>query len=86
MVNRLYDDDWAEYDAMRNEVKEKDAIFFACTETWEVNYFKEKIAQKNPEINKKIITKVIQLCCRELMIPHPRSTFSYCVTGKLSNV
>lgn len=80
-AKNLLEEDWSEYDN-RKIRDNRDARFFACTEKWEVDYLKNKIKKKYPDLEDKIM-KAIELCCKDLRAPHPRKEFVECVSRRL---
>jgi len=49
-VKHILEEDWSDYD--NKKIRDnRDAKFFACTETWEVDYLKEKIKRQPPSIS-----------------------------------
>jgi len=74
-------EDWSEYDNKKK--KYTDASFFACTETWEVDYLIGKIKKAFPRFSSEEIKKAIEKCCKTVGAPHPRKPFVQCVLGNL---
>ncbi|MBK6835588.1 MAG: hypothetical protein IPG89_15465 [Bacteroidetes bacterium] len=81
-VTKILNEDWTEYDN-RKIRDSRDAKFFACTESWEVNYLKSKIRKYYPFTPEKTIDDTIKACCQSIDSPHPRKTFVECVAKKL---
>lgn len=74
-------EDWKDYDDKKKKVG--DARYFACTETWEVDYLAKKIKKAYIWLSEEKIKNAIQTCCRTVAAPHPRKTFVQCVLAKL---
>lgn len=81
-VKRILEEDWIDYD--NRKIRDiRDGRFFACTETWEVEYLRNKIKKHHPLLSDVEINMAIQLCCKELRAPHPRKEFVVCVARRL---
>ncbi|REC49942.1 MULTISPECIES: hypothetical protein [Chryseobacterium] len=78
----ILEDDWSDYDDRKK--KKGDANFFACTESWEVDYLVRKIRKQHPEISELRIREAISSCCRTIPGNKPRKEFVECVAGKLN--
>lgn len=74
-------ENWSEYDNKKK--KYADANFFACTETWEVDYLIAKIASTYTTKSRDEIRRAIQSCCATIGAPHPRQKFVECVLRRL---
>lgn len=80
-ANKILQEDWSEYDNKKK--KHTDANFFACTESWEVDYLLGKIIKHFPQFSKERVKKAIEDCCATVKAPHPRKEFVQCVMSKL---
>jgi hypothetical protein len=77
----ILEDDWSEYDDRKK--KKGDANFFACTESWEVDYLVNKIKKHHPEISESRIREAISECCKTVTGNKPRKEFVECVMDRL---
>lgn len=77
----ILEDDWSDYDDRKK--KKGDANFFACTESWEVDYLVNKIKKHHHEILESRIREAISSCCQTVLGNKPREEFVGCVAGKL---
>ncbi len=82
MPQRVLNEDWSDYDN-RKIRDSRDARFFACTETWELDYLVNKIRKVYPQYSEYIIRITITTCCRTVGSPHPRWEFVECVIRRL---
>jgi hypothetical protein len=78
----LKEEHWKDYD--NKKIKDfRDSKFFACSESWEVNYLKNLIKEKHSKFSEDQILKAIKNCCETNKAPHPRKEFTECVLKKL---
>lgn len=82
LTELLAEENWADYDNRKIRDK-RDSRFFACTETWEVDYLKALIRKKYPDLSDSSISDAIKNCCMTNQSPHPRKTFTECVLKRL---
>lgn len=82
MSLKLILEDWSDYDNRKIRDR-RDAKDFACTESWEVDYLKNKIRKHYPYLSEATILNAIKSCCSEIRSPHPRKPFVECVAKKL---
>lgn len=80
MPHKILNEDWSDYDN-RKKVH-TDARYFACTESWEVDYLARKIMKVSGYCEAGI-RNVITNCCRTVGSPHPRPAFVECVMKRL---
>lgn len=81
MPDKILKDDWSYYD---NKKKIGiDRLFFACQESWEVDYLVNKIKRIYPTKSELLIRSAISSCCKEIPAPRPRENFVRCVMSKL---
>ena len=81
-TNKILNEDWTDYDNRKIRDK-RDGNFFACTESWEVDYLKSKIKKLFPHLKDEQIIAAIMACCVIVGAPHPRKTFVECVVKRL---
>jgi len=81
MIQKILDSDWSEYDNKKK--KSIDRHFFACTESWEIQFLMRKINEFLPEYSEINISRAVTTCCLSLKTPHPRKEFIQCVVQKL---
>jgi hypothetical protein len=74
-------ENWSEYDNKKK--KSEDSRFFACTESWEVEYLISRITKVYPYKSKESIKAVIEACCKQINAPRPREKFVQCVLTRL---
>jgi hypothetical protein len=72
---------WEDYD--NRKLKSGDSRYFACTETWEVDYLVSKIIQVYTYLTREKIKMAIGHCCAVNKAPHPRKQFVECVLRRL---
>lgn len=80
-VKKILESDWSDYDNKKKKAEDRD--FFACTESWEVDYLVNKILEHHPYILITTIQLAIKSCCNIIGSPHPRVKFVECVASKL---
>ncbi len=80
MPQRVLNEDWSEYDNRKKRYI--DRFFFACSESWEVEYLVKKILKYYPNSEMKI-RLAIKICCNEIPGNKPRDKFVRCVMSKL---
>jgi hypothetical protein len=81
-LRRILEEDWTDYD--NRKIRDgRDGRYFACTESWEVDYLKGKIKKHHPYLSESDILEAIRACCRTIGSPHPRSSFVECVVRRL---
>lgn len=80
-LNSIMLDDWSDYD--QKKLKKPDANNFSCSESWEVDYLKNKIKRHHPMYTDMQIINAIMLCDSHVNSPHPREKFVACVTALL---
>lgn len=79
----LQEENWKEYD--NKKIRDsRDRKFFACSESWEVEYLKNLIKSKHSRFSEVQILNAIKNCCETNKAPHPRREFTECVLKKLS--
>lgn len=78
----ILETDWSDYDN-RKVSDNRDARFFACTESWERDYLINKIKKHFPNLTLQQIVNAIEQCCKTIPAPHPRRTFVECVMQRL---
>jgi len=81
MPDKILNDDWSYYDDRKK--KGVDRLFFACEESWEVDYLVSKIRKIYPAKTETGIRAAILSCCKEVPAPRPRDKFVRCVMSKL---
>jgi hypothetical protein len=81
MPRHILEEDWSEYDN-RKITDKKDAGFFSCEESWEVDYLTKKI-RKNINRADWEIRQAIADCCKSVTGNKPRKEFVECVMTKL---
>lgn len=75
-------ENWSDYD--NRKMKVGDERFFACTESWEVDYLDAKIKVIFPFLGILAIKEAIQHCCESTQTPRPRGAFVRCVLERLA--
>jgi len=75
-------EDWNDYESRKSR-EEPDTSYFACSETWEVNYLVDKIKKIFPIRSGEEIHKSILQCCKEGSAPHSRKVFVKAVLNTL---
>ena len=81
MPENILKDDWSYYDDKKK--KKEDRLFFACEESWEVDYLVSKIRKIYPSKSELLIRAAITSCCKEMPAPRPREKFVRCVMSKI---
>lgn len=81
MSERILNESWADYDNKKKRYI--DRFYFACEESWEVDYLVAKIKNIYPFKTDSAIRAAIYSCCREVQAPRPRDKFVRCVMSKL---
>ncbi|HEX7847740.1 MAG TPA: hypothetical protein VF476_18195 [Chitinophagaceae bacterium] len=81
MPDKILSESWADYDNKKKRYT--DRFFFACEESWEVDYLVAKIKKIYPLKSEAAIRAAIASCCREVPAPRPRDKFVRCVMSKL---
>ena len=81
-AEKILNENWSEYDDKKIRDK-RDRRYFACDETWEVDYLIKKIKKYFPFHNDTQILNAIKSCCKTVSAPRPRAEFIKCVIGKL---
>jgi len=81
MPAKVLNEDWSEYDNKKK--KATDANFFACTESWEVDYLVRVIKKAYPVYSDTAIRGAISACCIQVGGNHPRDKFVACVMQRL---
>lgn len=74
-------ENWSDYD--NRKMRYTDSKFFACTESWEVDYLIDKITKTYSGKSRQIVKQAIENCCSQLGPPHPREQFVQCVLKRL---
>jgi hypothetical protein len=81
-TEKILNENWDDYD--NKKIRDnRDARFFACTESWEVDYLVKKIKKLYLNLSEEQIRVAIKSCCLSILAPHPRRTFVKCVVDKL---
>jgi hypothetical protein len=81
-IERLLEN-WNEYD--NKKIRDgRDGRFFACSESWEVDYLVKKFKAVYPHLAEAAIRAAISQCCTDLRAPQPRNQFVECVRRRLS--
>ena len=83
MPHAVLSENWSDYDDKKK--KKEDRLFFACEETWEVNYLVNKLKNHFRSKTESDIRSAIAACCNEVRAPRPRDKFVECVTRRLSS-
>jgi len=83
MPHAVLNEDWSDYDN-RKKLGE-DRRYFACTESWEVDYLIRKLKRHYPGKSEQQIRAAIEACCSRVGAPHPREKFVDCVTARLGS-
>lgn len=73
---------WEDYDNKKK--RKEDALYFSCTEDWEVNYLISKVINVFPRYTREQIKDSILQCCKTVKAPRPRKEFVACVLKKLT--
>lgn len=81
MPEKILNENWSDYDNKKKRYI--DRFFFACEETWEVDYLVSKIRKNYPSKSESAIRAAIASCCREVSAPRPRDKFVRCVMSKI---
>lgn len=81
-VEKILNENWSDYDNKKIRDK-RDSRYFACDETWEVDYLFKKIKKHFPFHNDTQIFNAIRSCCKTVAAPRPRTEFVKCVIEKL---
>lgn len=82
MPQKILNEDWTDYDDRKIRDK-RDSNFFACSESWEVNYLINKIRKHYPMYTESQIKNAIAACCNAIAAPRPRKQFVECVMLRL---
>lgn len=82
LTELLKKEHWDEYDNKRIRDR-RDGKDFACTEQWEVDYLKNLIKKKHPQLDVNTILAAIKNCCETVKAPRPRDPFVECVVKRL---
>lgn len=81
-VEKILNENWSDYDDKKIR-DNRDRRYFACEETWEVDYLIKKIKKCFPFHNDTQILNAIKSCCNTVSAPRPRTEFVKCVIEKL---
>lgn len=82
-IRKILNEDWTDYDNRKIRDR-RDSKFFACSETWEVDFLKNKIKRNHPTKTEEAILHAIKMCCALGSAPYPREKFVECVLKRLS--
>ena len=82
MPHRVLNEDWSDYD--NKKIRDnRDARFFSCEESWEVEYLLKKISRYVSKADWQI-RQAISECCKSISGNKPRKALVECVMAKLS--
>ena len=82
MPLRVLSEDWTDYDN-KKITDRRDARYFSCEESWEVEYLTRKIKKFKKDKTDLEIRQAIAYCCRIIPGNKPREQFVKCVMGRL---
>ena len=60
-----------------------DKKYVSCDEQYEKEKVLHEISKKNPGVQKAVIQRAIEECCKEVSAPRDRGVFHDCVIKKL---
>ncbi len=83
MPQKVLTENWSEYDNRKIRDR-RDANFFACTESWEVDFLVRVIRKVYPQYSEGTIRNAITSCCGIVGGNQPRKSFVECVMKRLS--
>lgn len=82
-IKKILEEDWSDYDSRKIQ-NEEDTLLFSCSDTWEMEYLRNKIKKYCPRLSDAAIQSSIDACCASFGSMHPRKKFVERVGNRLS--